>query len=292
MASSPDKDIPRKYGPVGLCIYCGAHDGPLSSEHIIPLSLGGKLELVGSSCGACARETTIIEAYMARTLWGNMRMKFEFPSRRRNKRPKTAAVIAPDGTPIDLPISDYPAIAPMLWLNKPTILDGIHATPTYTLSVRTFMSEGAEPSDLGVPNFGIPASLDHAKYMRFLAKIAHGMAVLRMGVDGFEPVLNNVIIKPSTTQMTDVYAFVGGRPETEPPSETVKGIVHVLTPNWRRDVNGLDWLCEDIRLFSNWMQPSTDEPSFGSPQYVVVVGKPNGLTAERRQQAIFYPESR
>ena len=291
IASSPDIEIIRKYGPVGKCIYCGTSDSPLSSEHIVPFSLGGHLELVESSCNGCAKETSIIEAYMARTLWGNVRMKFGFPSRRRNSRPTTAAVVAPDETSIDIPVSDYPAVAPMLWLNKPTILDGVLATPEYNLRVRTFKSEGADPAGYGVPYFNIPVSLDHAKYMRFLAKIAHGMAVMRLGVDGFEPVLNDMIIKPSLTQMTTVYAFVGGQPEIEAASHSAAGIVHTLIPNQRRDVNGQAWLCEDIRLFANWTQPEGQESSFGAPKYIVVVGRPNQFTAERLQRGIFYPEA-
>lgn len=289
--SNSTEYIPRKYGPVGACIYCGATRGKLSSEHIVPYSLGGRLELVAASCSVCAKETGNIERYITHTLWGGIRMKFDFPTRRPKLRPKSSEVFGPDGTSISIPIKDYPAIAPMLWLDRPSILDGVAARAEVRLTVKTFTTDGSDPAEVGVKHYRIPASVDTGKYFRFLAKIAHGMAVLRYGVDGFTPFLNNIIIRPNIAPMADLYAFVGGRPEVEPPSHTDVGIVHTLTRENQTNVGRQMWICEGIRLFSNWTQPTEDGKSFGSPQYIVVAGTPNSMTEERMSRMIFYPEA-
>src|SRR5271165_2543948 len=59
--------IPRKYEPIGRCIYCGAKrytsNDPLAKlgdEHIIPLAFGGNLLLPEASCRACEKITSRI----------------------------------------------------------------------------------------------------------------------------------------------------------------------------------------------------------------------------------------
>jgi hypothetical protein len=49
---------PRRYNPVGRCIYCGrkeTDDLPLGDEHIIPLTIGGNQVLPHASCHDCER---------------------------------------------------------------------------------------------------------------------------------------------------------------------------------------------------------------------------------------------
>ncbi|WP_217539485.1 HNH endonuclease, partial [Stenotrophomonas sp. GbtcB23] len=50
-----------RLAPVGASIYCGATDGRLTEEHIIPKGLGGTLVLPQASCDDCAAITSLFE---------------------------------------------------------------------------------------------------------------------------------------------------------------------------------------------------------------------------------------
>ena len=53
------------FAPARECIYCGATDG-LTTEHIIPYSLGGRFELPEASCNECTEITKKIEQTVGR----------------------------------------------------------------------------------------------------------------------------------------------------------------------------------------------------------------------------------
>ena len=48
-------------GPVNRCIYCGATGVELTDEHIVPKGIGGRLELLQSSCVPCQRKIQPME---------------------------------------------------------------------------------------------------------------------------------------------------------------------------------------------------------------------------------------
>src|SRR5689334_18138627 len=75
------------FAPVGVCVYCGATQERLTDEHIIPLSLNGKLVLPKASCSACAKVTGRIEEIVTRNMYGTLRLKKNFRSRHKKKRP-------------------------------------------------------------------------------------------------------------------------------------------------------------------------------------------------------------
>src|SRR5689334_18963196 len=43
----------KTFNAVGSCVYCGAGQGELTREHIVPLGLGGTFVLPASSCKRC-----------------------------------------------------------------------------------------------------------------------------------------------------------------------------------------------------------------------------------------------
>ena len=105
--------LSNTYSPANRCIYCGATDGPLGEEHIIPLSLGGRLILPDASCRDCEKITGRFETAVARTMMGNFRIVMGFPTRRPKERPThlTANVRSTSGLfeRIEVPASDFPA---------------------------------------------------------------------------------------------------------------------------------------------------------------------------------------
>ena len=102
-------------GPVhieskGACIYCGAAGG-LSDEHVVPYFLGGAHVIRKSSCGRCADITKKFEQKVARDLWGDARIAFDAPSRRKSQR--KSRLVMPDrragGPGHAIAAAEYPA---------------------------------------------------------------------------------------------------------------------------------------------------------------------------------------
>src|SRR4051794_27690090 len=82
----------RTYPAVGRCIYCDAQlgDAVLTTEHIIPESLGGMLVLPEASCTDCQKFTSAFEGINAGRLFKPIRRQFRFPSKGRGRARNTA----------------------------------------------------------------------------------------------------------------------------------------------------------------------------------------------------------
>lgn len=95
----------------GLCIYCGRRDIRLTDEHVLPLALGGQHVLSEASCDDCADITKRFEQDVARELWGDARISYNAPTRRRKSR--ATHVLLPDPRDpqkkVKIPYSEYPA---------------------------------------------------------------------------------------------------------------------------------------------------------------------------------------
>jgi HNH endonuclease len=111
----------RRYSPVGRCIYCGVpaeEAGPrgLGDEHIIPLSLGGTLELPEASCDRCGGETHAFEGFCAGNMLKAARTLLHWKSRK-SKRPKTLKIGLSMEKWIDLDVTDILQLSCYLHLN-------------------------------------------------------------------------------------------------------------------------------------------------------------------------------
>ena len=65
----PERRMPKRvYAPLGRCMYCDSDGGglALTTEHIIPGGLGGRLELPESSCQMCQELTQDLERRVLR----------------------------------------------------------------------------------------------------------------------------------------------------------------------------------------------------------------------------------
>src|SRR5262245_28072773 len=75
----------KRYTAVKCCIYCRSEEA-LNDEHIIPFGLGGRWVLPKATCADCAKKTSSFEHTCLRTMFGPLRMFYDMPTRRRNKR--------------------------------------------------------------------------------------------------------------------------------------------------------------------------------------------------------------
>src|ERR1700733_13961651 len=87
MQSSPDVHGPSRIPSKDKCIYCGKIEVELTDEHFLPLSLGGQHIIEKASCLECADITKKFEQDVARELWGDARISYNAPSRRKKQRP-------------------------------------------------------------------------------------------------------------------------------------------------------------------------------------------------------------
>lgn len=104
----------KVYPKVDRCIYCGVDNFELTDEHIIPLGLGGNWILPKSSCRECATITGRVEQFCLRQMLGNIRLRLNFPTRRRKDRPNELPVefLRSDGTTgeVIVPVQEIPLV--------------------------------------------------------------------------------------------------------------------------------------------------------------------------------------
>lgn len=103
----------RKY--VGKCIYCGSEE-ELTTEHALPESLNGDLELEAASCKDCTRITGLFEGrYTGETL-KPARTFLGMKTKRKKQRPKEFPIEIVKGgisTIHNLSVEEYMAVIPM-----------------------------------------------------------------------------------------------------------------------------------------------------------------------------------
>jgi len=118
---------PTYYESKGQCIYCGITDEILTDEHIVPLCLGGVHVLRKASCTKCAKITSNFERIVARDLWGDARISFDSPSRKKKYRPKIIFCTDSNNPELKQPVSveEYPAGLVFYKMNPPGFLQGL-----------------------------------------------------------------------------------------------------------------------------------------------------------------------
>jgi hypothetical protein len=247
------------YPSPGRCIYCGDDWAELSDEHIIPYSLDGHLVIDDASCSKCAKFTCRAESKCLNGWMKAARVRLKASSRRkiptalplrfRTKSTEREEMIATRDHPSTLVIVAPPPPS-MLW----------DMYPSHSHSVSRIWAQGDGQS---LQRIASRTSLyeqieiggfDELSYARMMAKIAHSYATAILVVDGFVPLLLDLIL-----ERTDEFsAFVGGDP-MQKPKPLLK---HQMQLN--RPILGETQLAVvAIQLFAK----------FGAPVFQVVVGK-------------------
>lgn len=201
------------YDPVGMCIYCYA-TADLTTEHIIPHSLGGTVKLPASSCRECANITSKFELRLARRMYGNIRIRQKFPTRRPEKRPLLVrAKDAVTGAEVWLRPEESVVVLPKVHFLPPGMLREPPEEPT-SCDGATLEAKEVMPTDysrwqsIGSNSYSFEQTFDPDALALTLAKISHAYAVADFGLSNFEPFLPPVILG----QRNDLYKYVGSNP--------------------------------------------------------------------------------
>lgn len=249
---------------IGRCIYCGA-DGAnteLKREHIIPYSLGGQHTLLEASCGACEVITTAVEEYCCRRMFGDARVHMNMSSRRKKNSKRTHLPIEVDteaGMQMrQVPVDDHPGMLCTFTYDLPGILlgippsDQIAGRPTVKPLTANFRERVIKQGGKGVR---IPMNHDAEKFAQMLAKIGYCYAVSVLGLDGFSPLVIDLITgKPPLYASHYVGSEMGEvRPNNQP--HTLGLLEHAY--------GGQRFVTARVWLFSNQ----------GMPPHYVVVGR-------------------
>lgn len=188
----------RRARGIGKCIYCSSTDN-LTDEHVLPYALGGQLVLKQASCEACASITGRLEQKLLRGHWWPYRKKLGLQSRnpRAANELKSVKIIRHDGAVIagKMPLESFVA-AMVFQLAPPSIITGEtrRGEPFATNAFMKMLGPMAKEADVDgktyrlLPNDKVefPVNFDSGELTRFLAKIAHGYAISKEGLNAFD----------------------------------------------------------------------------------------------------------
>jgi hypothetical protein len=259
----------RRAQSIGKCIYCGSIE-KLSREHVIPFGLGGDLVLRDASCHLCSTETGKLELRLLRGHWWPYRLYLGMPSRRSNEvvPDLLVKIKRSDATFFDayLPMNQQ-SVAMVLEFDPPSILTGVikNDPPGAPRAALKFLSalpkrvqnDGAEYQLDPKDQIEIPINYSVTDLCRFLAKVAHGYAISRRGLDA----CSEFFLVPLILGKTDgANTYVGGKSSQFIGSRLPGTATHALM-----DRVNAGFLTVYIQLFRD----SGDPP----PIYEVVVGR-------------------
>ena len=251
---------------IGECIYCGARDEPLSTEHAVPYGLNGPWTLLRASCETCAKITQRFERDVMRCLWPTVRNVLGMQSRRRDKRSPTRSPTLPlvllrDGVKevVQVPRTQYPTYlaTPLFpppgsfWSGKPVRgvfanLEMMHVCgPTFQQASKDYP---------GANFVGAHTNFSGEDFARTVAKIGFCAAVSALGLGAFTHTpIRNVILGSDHC------------------------IGYWVGQWWGEPVNGIRGGLHEIRLMCS--QPGSQIHAFvrlfaqfGAPEYHVLLG--------------------
>jgi hypothetical protein len=209
----------RRSHRIGKCIYCGLAES-LSREHVLPFGLGGDLVLHDASCSACSAETGKLEQRLLRGHWWPYRQFLGLRSRRAGETvpdlPVTIKCADSSELPASLPMAKQ-SVAMVFEFDPPSLLCGImrdDAPNAPRMYIKTLAAlpcivqvDGEDYKLKPDDELVIPVNFDAADFCRFLAKVAHGYAISRRGIDACSEFLLPSLILGHTD---GALSFVGG----------------------------------------------------------------------------------
>lgn len=252
---------------VGACIYCGVRKPPLTREHVMPRGLGGNeapegfsnaLVLQNASCPVCQKITRRVEEVCLVAMMGPGRARLGLRRRDRAQGTTTAHVDRHDGSSEDREVTwdDVPGAISIPSFYEAPILTGasIPEFPPCDYQFHIVAPARVMPKD--ARRIGVSLMADSRMFARMLAKIGLGLAVASLGMQGYEPLVRELILNGSHRHGV-VGGFTGtGRVD---PKTTSLHTVSLITNN------GLPgrFIIAEIRLFAE----------FNGPTNYVVVGR-------------------
>jgi hypothetical protein len=268
----------KEYPSFGECIYCGkkASEVKLTTEHIVPFSLGGNAVILKASCEGCAEETKKLENEIGRKVLWDFRTHAKVQTRRPKERPTelsfTYAIAGGERETKTVPVADHPFFTPIpVWglpgliLGKPPEIQFEHlkAHVFYWIPPNIKDTLGLRDGELAEIPFP-EIRINHEYFARAIAKIAYCQTVAQFGLHNFRRlVLPDLILG----RYPCIPYFVGCKIEGPPPP-TDRSVAHVVQVGVEK-INGMQLLIVTVRLFSD-----SGTADHGPPIYEVVVGAP------------------
>ncbi len=264
-----DPDKVKPYKPVGQCIYCGKKPPKvkLTREHILAYALGGDAVLPESSCLYCADVIKVFESYCTDKVFLHARALNNFHSR---TGPKThlplitnPITVSPPYRlkPVPVPIGSFPGLLALPSFGIPGIVDGRDPTASFVdaklHTIRVTDDHDERVSRLhysGLNNTRVPVEMDLDLFARWLAKTALGIAVAQYGVEAFDSLVEDLILKGVNPAY---YVGCTTTQSTEP--QQMKHWVRAEV----REIQNEKFVCVFLRVFA----------FLGTPTYSVIVGK-------------------
>jgi hypothetical protein len=262
---------PKVYNPVGHCIYCGEPHyvktdplAKLGDEHIIAAAFDGNLVLPEASCQECERTTSGLETHCIEQMVRNTREHLGLRARRHRRNRKHLPVSVDRGSgpeTVRVPVADHPAALFMFSFEPPRLLYGVPDPEggfAGKIVIRPMTADLGTRADRlgGKVNLIARGGFDAPLFGRMLAKIAHSFAVAELGLNGFRPLLNDLILGKPTRHAAQ---FVGGVLTPEPKGQERNEIsISQISGVWR------DYHVVRLRLFADLEMPT----------YEIVVGEP------------------
>jgi hypothetical protein len=261
---------PTKIKSKAVCIYCKQTALKLTDEHVVPFSLGGQHVIEKASCLGCADITKKFEQDVARGLWGDARISYSAPSRRKKQRPTHILLSGNTSSeePLQIAYRDYPA--PMIFyiMAQAGILQGFKQThdlsPKWRLvaiaddnKIKKFESQYA--GRLTAKFRHVPDS-----FGRLIAKIGYCQILCSLDPSDFNPICLPYILG---TEKNLSY-IVGGR---ETIADTLPGVGYFIASHFF-GTSDKAVLAAEIRLFAD----------NATPTYHVIVGDVFGAENVKR----------
>ncbi|HEV2339639.1 MAG TPA: hypothetical protein VGT05_02600 [Patescibacteria group bacterium] len=249
------KNIPQENYIIGKCIYCGTVNDSLSREHIVPYGLNGEWILQKASCTRCSDITSKFELSVLKGLLPQARAALKYQTR--HGHPKTFPVkmkIAGQWQKFDITPDEYGAIILFPLFRQPAYLD--NRSPLQgTLDILGTGMHRLGGTDMSIlhkkynaESIDFRFEFDPGAFLKLLAKVAYGYAVLYYGLDVFDKIYALPIIMGQTDE---VDRWIGSE-KSSIGNEEVSIVLHQT---------GKDLIAK-IRLFGKREVPT----------YIVVVG--------------------
>lgn len=192
---------PRRFDPVGECIYCRSKSPPLSDEHTVANGFGGRCVLPDASCEDCRKITQSFEQTVMRGMLWPMRLHHKMYSRKRGRPSQIDAILpAADGgfSRVKMQPEDVPVAGVLPVFDKlPGLLLGAHPDDHFEVQETVFVGFASPEAVSKATARGedrAVAFADEDAFARMLAKTAHAHAVGLFGLEGFEAFLPPIIL--------------------------------------------------------------------------------------------------
>lgn len=215
------------------------------------------LVLQNASCEKCRRVTQKIEEQCLLSMMGPGRAKLGLKRKDRVSGTTKVLIDRSDGTreerELDLSYVPGPVVIPSFYEAAELSKKPIPAVAPCDFNM-IIVSPPTKAMHGGINGVGVSLTADSQVFAQMLAKIALGMAVARLGIEGFEPSVREFILTNPSEYGRWVGGFAGSK-RLEPQTSEL----HSVTLK----VRGA-YVIVEIRLFA----------AFGGPTNYVVVGRP------------------